>query len=140
MFWDSSALVPLVLKEARSRDLAERLSKDREPVTWWTTPIECRSALHRRDREGLLPKGTLARALEILDAILMDMDVVVPTEPVRQRACRALSVHPLRVADALQLAAALAWCEDKPAGELLVTLDERLRDAAQREGFVTVPE
>ena len=91
------------------------------------------------DREGLLPKGMLASALDSLDAVLMDMDVVVPTEPVRQRAYRAHSVHALRAADALQLAAALAWCEDKPAGERLVTLDERLRTAAKREGFLTVP-
>jgi hypothetical protein len=46
----------------------------------------------------------------------------------------------LRAADALQLAAALIWCEEQPAGEVFVCLDDRLREAARREGFTLVPE
>jgi hypothetical protein len=48
-------------------------------------------------------------------------------------------VHPLRAADALQLAAALVWVEEQPHGEGFVSLDGRLRDAAAREGFTLVP-
>jgi hypothetical protein len=47
---------------------------------------------------------------------------------------RLLRVHPLRAAGALQLAAALEWAGAPPDGEL-VTFDERLREAAVREGF-----
>jgi len=53
----------------------------------------------------------------------------------RERAGRALAAHPLRAAGALQLAAALVWTGEAAAGEAFVRLDERLRDAARREGF-----
>jgi hypothetical protein len=48
-------------------------------------------------------------------------------------------MHPLRAADALQLAAALIWVEEQPHGESFVSLDPRLRDSAAREGFTLVP-
>jgi hypothetical protein len=51
-----------------------------------------------------------------------------------------LAAHPLRAADALQLAAALVWTGEAAAGEAFVCLDERLRDAARREGFEVLPE
>jgi hypothetical protein len=57
-------------------------------------------------------------------------------------ACRQLlhqAVHALRVADALQLAAAPTW-EPQPARTAeLGCLDGRLRDAAAREGFALAP-
>jgi hypothetical protein len=45
----------------------------------------------------------------------------------------------LRATDALQLAAALVWCDETPRGEPFVCLDERLGDAARREGFRLLP-
>jgi len=46
----------------------------------------------------------------------------------------------LRVADALQLAAALVSSEVTPRGDGFVTLDDRLRTAARAEGFAVLPE
>jgi hypothetical protein len=45
-------------------------------------------------------------------------------------------VHPLRAADALQLAAAVIAAERRPASLEVVTLDDRLASAARKEGFV----
>jgi hypothetical protein len=56
------------------------------------------------------------------------------------KALRLLGVHPLRAADALQLAAALILVRDDPAGRAFVCLDERLREAALLEGFRVLPE
>jgi len=64
---------------------------------------------------------------------------VTPLEAVRTRAMRLLSAHPLRTADAMQLAASLIWCEEQPASETFVCLEHRLRDAARREGFALLP-
>jgi predicted nucleic acid-binding protein len=66
------------------------------------------------------------------------MDVVAPTLRLREAAGRALAAHPLRAADALQLAAALVWSHEG-SGEAFVCLDDRLRDAARREGFEVLP-
>ena len=48
-------------------------------------------------------------------------------------------VHPLRAADALQLAAALLWTEGAAMGSQFVCLDQNLREAAVREGFTVLP-
>ncbi len=51
---------------------------------------------------------------------------------------RFLRVHPLRAADALQLAAAFIAAERRPSSLELITLDDRLAAAARKEGFVLV--
>lgn len=140
MFWDSSAIVPLILSELRSADLTERLAGDDAVAIWWGTPSECLSAIHGRHRQTPATQATLAGAFDRLRAIVDFADVVAPGDDVQRRAGRLLAVHPLRAADALQLAAALTWCEEQPYGERLVSLDERLRDAARREGFVVQPD
>ena len=47
--------------------------------------------------------------------------------------------HPLRAADALQLAAALHWCQRRTTDRELATFDIRLRDASRKEGFTILP-
>ena len=44
-------------------------------------------------------------------------------------------MHPLKTADALQLAAAVAVAEDEPGLLGFVSFDARLNEAAGREGF-----
>jgi predicted nucleic acid-binding protein len=140
MFWDSSAVIPLLIAEARSAQMVALLASDRAPALWWVGPVECQSALHRRGREKVLSPAALADALARLDRLAEDVDVVAPTARLRERASRALAAHPLRAADALQLAAALVWADNSPAGEAFVCLDDRLREAAGREGFQVLPE
>ena len=139
MFWDSSALVPLLLLEARSAALTAQLAADKDPTIWWATPLECQAAIHRRHRETPLAPAALTQAADRLRALVELVDTVSPTDEVRRRAARLVAVHPLRAADALQLAAALIWCEEQPHGEGFVSLDSRLRDAARSEGFDVAP-
>lgn len=139
MFWDSSAIVPLLAAEASSAAASALLVEDREITMWWATPLECQSALYRRHRDAPLAAAVMAGAIERLRAIVEHADTVSPTDEVRRRAGRLVSVHALRAADALQLAAALIWCEEQPHGEVFVCLDARLRDAAHREGFDVRP-
>jgi Predicted nucleic acid-binding protein, contains PIN domain len=139
MFWDSSALVPIFLKEERSGELTGLLASDPQPLVWWATPVECHSAFQRRHRRATIPPATLQEALGRFDEIGRARGQVSPDEPVRRRAIRLLAVHGLRAADALQLAAALFWCEESPEGQQFVCLDDRLRDAARAEGFDVRP-
>jgi hypothetical protein len=140
MFWDSSAVVPLVIAEPRSPEMIALLRTDRAPAMWWGSPVECQSALQRRRRDETLSKAALAESLARLERLAEDIDMVAPTTRVRERAGRALAAHPVRAADALQLAAALVWSDETPAGEAFVCLDERLRRAARQEGFEVLPE
>ncbi len=104
-----------------------------------SNPVECQSAIYRRHREIPLPAPALRQALDRLHAFAEDADTVAATEQVRRRAGRLLATHPIRAADALQLAAALIWCEEEPTAETFVCLDDRLSDAALREGFSLLP-
>jgi hypothetical protein len=60
---------------------------------------------------------------------------VYDLDAAKVRAHRLLEAHPLRAADALQLAAALIGVFDRPAGFDFVTFDGILGAAAEREGF-----
>ena len=138
-FWDSSAIIPLCLKESTSEAVKGLLKSEEDMVVWWTTRIECLSALSRRQREKTLSSGDSLKAKDILSALAEAWSEVQPTEIIRQRAERLLSIHPLRAADALQLAAALIWAQENPHGLGLVCLDHNLREAALREGFSVLP-
>ena len=63
---------------------------------------------------------------------------IEPSERVRDTAIRFLRVHPLRAAGALQLAAAFVAADHHPASLQFVTFDNRLAEAAQKEGFSLV--
>jgi hypothetical protein len=63
---------------------------------------------------------------------------VQPTDAQRDEAERLLAVHPLRPADALQLAAALTWCGHKARGRCFSGADGDLTRAAESEGFIVV--
>ena len=91
MFWDSSALVPLLLPETRSRALVDLFAGDREVAIWWATPLECQSAIFRRHRERPLDSAQLNAARDRLRAIVDHADVVAPSDDVR-RACEGAKV------------------------------------------------
>lgn len=134
-FWDSSAILPLLVPERRTEALEAIVREDPAMVAWWSTPVECRSALARLERDGRLTRRGASQAERALDAAVRQWVEIPPTTPVREQAYRMLRIHPLRAADALQLAAALVAAEFEPRALPFVTLDSRLADAAAKEGF-----
>lgn len=137
-FWDSSAVVPLLVAELSSAAVMREYELDPEVVAWWATEAECVSALARLERDGGLTTPSMGEGLRRLSALARSWCEVQPVTSVRTTAIRLLRVHPLRTADALQLGAAIVAAEDHPATLPLVTLDERLAQAAEREGFEVV--
>ena len=138
-FWDASVVIPLLVREPATSLMLTVLKDDRHMIVWWGTQIECVSALVRRGREGVLqPQGEL-EARTALDVLGSSWSEIQPTDRVRSTAERLLTVHPLRAADALQLASALIWSDDVSKRRVFVCLDDRLRDAARKEGFTVFP-
>jgi uncharacterized protein len=133
-YWDASALVPLVVAEASSEAL-RRLASGGDIVTWCLSSVEISSAIERCAREGALGAADRQAALDTLAELAGVWTEITAVAPVRERACRLLAVHRVRAADALQLAAALVAAGDRPAGHDFVCADERLAEAAGREGF-----
>ncbi len=139
-FWDSSAVIPLLIREPKTRVATALLRKDRDCWVWWATRTECLSGLHRRMRTGELDAAQFAVAAQRLLRFDEAAEAVLPSEAIRSRADRLLGIHPLRAADAFQLAALLAASEERPADLPFVTLDDRLADAARKEGFPVLPD
>ncbi|MCC7040200.1 MAG: type II toxin-antitoxin system VapC family toxin [Burkholderiales bacterium] len=134
-FWDASAIVPLLVEEMRTAMTAALFEEDREFALWWATPVECASALTRLVREKRLDEADLDVAFARLDAIVECGVMIEATQAVRAEARRLVRVHPLRAADALQLAAAIQLRGVPTFQPQFVTYDARLALAARREGF-----
>lgn len=137
-FWDASAIVPLLVSETSSRALQPLTKRDPTMLVWWASEVECASALAWIERDGALDPRDVAQVFGRLRQLSRAWHEIEPSDLIRQAAVRFLRVHPLRAADALQLAAADAAAEHRPASLDIVTLDERLALAASKEGFSVV--
>jgi uncharacterized protein len=137
-FWDSSAVVPLLVAEPTTAGLMEVLAADRHMHVWWATEVECASTLARLEREGA-DSAVIETALSRLTGLREDWNEIAAVSAVRAAARRLLRLHPLRAADALQLAAAFALADGDPGSVIFISLDDRLRRAARLEGFPLLP-
>ncbi len=134
-YWDSSAIMPLLAMEPSTEGRRLHLQEDPVILTWWGSRIECASALSRLLREQRIGEQDYEQVLGDLEVLSAGWVEVQPTEKVRQRALRLLRLHPLRAADALQLAAALVGSGENPLALPFVSGDPRLNEAARKEGF-----
>ncbi len=134
-FWDSSAVVTLLVEQSMTKPLTALLQSDSFCIVWWGTQIECVSAISRLEREGKLTSDSAADAITRLYTLSDVWSEVQPTPFIKETAIRFLRVHALRSADALQLAAAFIASENHPSSLDFVSLDNRLCRAAQKEGF-----
>lgn len=137
-FWDSSAIVPLLVEEPATSSVLAVYKEDPLVFVWWGTEVECVSALARLERQGSMSPISVTSALQRLRALKSRWQEVQPVEDLKETAKRLLRVHNLRAADSLQLAAAIVASEHRPSSVDFVCLDERLTATAQREGFNVV--
>lgn len=139
-FWDTSAIVPLLIPEARTSAVDAVFGADRALAVWWATEVECMSAIARQERREDLSAENAQAGLEVLVDLARDWIEMQPNASLRRTAGRLVRTHDLRAGDAFQLAAAVETAEGDPRALPFVTLDLRLADAARREGFsVIVP-
>jgi uncharacterized protein len=133
-FCDSSALVPLFVGQ-RGSNLARSALKAGSAAIWWGTPVEITAALARLLREGVINAQGFENNVNRLAVARQTWNEVLPSERVRDVAQALVQRHPLRAADAFQLAAALEWAKQHPRGRRFICFDRRLAEAARAEGF-----
>ena len=138
-FWDTSAIVPLLIEEPSSNQVVALLRDDADQLVWAFTEVEIASAFARRQREAAFDDASWQAILAELRALQERWQEIAAFEQVRARAIRVLQVHPLGAADSLRLAAALVASDERPEGFPFVCLDVRLGEAARREGFAVSP-
>lgn len=139
-FWDTSALVPLFIGGSDS-DRMFSLYKDAVTANfaWSFTEVEVGSVFGRLLRMGSLLPTEVASAEKFWIEIASGLQIVTRYDDVKKRAIRLLRVHPLKAADAMQLAAALVVTDENPDAMDFVTLDARLKTCAANEGFHVLP-
>jgi predicted nucleic acid-binding protein len=136
-FWDSSALVLLCVQQ-QATHIAETLSRKYEVVVWWAAPVEICSAFSRLARMGQLSVAGQVQAREVLHRLRVKWREIAPAARVRDHAEQLLDRFPLKAADALQLAAAMAWCGGRPRSRVFLSGDAQLLEAASQLGFRAV--
>jgi predicted nucleic acid-binding protein len=104
-------------------------------VVWWATPVEVASALRRLVRMKQLTPDEWVTSQRLALDLAESWQIVQPSNALRARATQLVERYDLKAADALQLAAALDWCENVPRGEIFLTADQKLREAAVLSGF-----
>ena len=137
-FWDSSSILPLLVREDNSRTVRALLAEMPEMAIWWGTSVECVSALARKEREGHLSLEQFAVAQQNLATVEDNAVCIDPSLRVRRVAHKLLRRYPLRAADSLQLAAACVLAGEFTMEYGFVCNDERLITAASKEGFSVV--
>jgi uncharacterized protein len=133
-FWDTSALVPLCVRQSNTPH-AMALYKRYQAVVWWATSVEIASALARLVRMQLLAPADWAKARHLASRLADTWSVIQPFDVIRTKATKIIERYDLRAAGALQMAAALEWCQDTPRGRVLLMGDDRLLQAATLVGF-----
>jgi predicted nucleic acid-binding protein len=133
-FWDTSALVPLCVRQSITPRTID-LYKIHDAVVWWAAPVEIASALARLVRMQQLDSSDWTKARKLARRLADSWSVIQPSDALRARSVQLVERYDLRAADSFQLAAALEWCEDAPQGRVFLTTDKKLRDAALLSGF-----
>lgn len=136
VYFDTSAIIPLVVDEPGSA-LCERFWNDAtEAVSSRLLHVEARAALAQARRLGRLTRAGYARSVESLDAITGEVAIVEVTEALVRTAGQLAEDQGLRGYDAVHLAAALAVAD---ADTVFLSGDRELLAAAARVGLAVAP-
>lgn len=138
-FWDTSAIVPLCCQQGSSAQFRHLRRQMPDVAAWWGASVEARSALARLLREGKLTAKGLQQAIARLEAQRTAWPEILPSEKIRILAEAMPGQYGLRALDAFQLAAALAWCRERPRGRVFVCGDILLAQVAAQAGFTVEP-
>ncbi len=138
-FWDSSALVPLCVRQTASQSFRQLWRQSSRVIVWSGATVEIRSALARLHRENETDAKGLQFAINRLEAMRRGWREIITGDKLHSIAAELPDTYSLRALDSFQLAAALVWCREKPKGRLFICDDARLSEAAQKVGFTIKP-
>lgn len=140
-YLDTSALLKLYIEEDGTDRVTHVVedAEDGQVVILDLAPVEARSAIRRRQREGDIDGADADRVLRRIEDDASSLFLVQPsTSAVMEEAARLIERHPLRAYDALQLAGCLVVRQGMPGPVTFVCADGRLCEAAANEGLTTL--
>ena len=95
-FFDTSALVPLIVAQPSGQEARKAYRKFARQVVAWTTPIEAAGAMYRSVRLGALSEANARRALGRLSQLEKRWTEILATESVRALSINLLANYSLR--------------------------------------------
>lgn len=141
VYLDTSALIKLYIEEVGTERVVG-VTDDFDGVQVIIldiTPLEARSAVRRRQREGDISGADADRTLDRIEDDTSSSFLIQPsTSAVIEEAARLIDRHPLRAYDALQLAGCLVTRDSVPGPLTFVCADVRLCGAAGEEGLTVL--
>ncbi|MGI8873265.1 MAG: type II toxin-antitoxin system VapC family toxin [Egibacteraceae bacterium] len=134
-YFDSSALVKLVVEEVGSDDAAELWDAADAALSSRVAYAEVRAALAAAHRDHRLTDDHLVEARQLWEAFWGSLRIVEVDADLGQRAGELAQEHALSGFDAIHLASVLLLAADEP---VVATWDARLHTAAQTIGLATL--
>lgn len=102
IYWDTSAIIPLIIDESTSIKCNEVLANYPDHVTSFLTEVECHSAINRRIREGSISTNMFPNIISALDKILGSMTIVNMSPVITEESKRFLSSYNIRAFVSIQ--------------------------------------
>jgi uncharacterized protein len=134
-YWDTSALIPLLVQEPTSEACRRLWDATSSPVSTRLLHVESAAALHQAHRLGRIDPAQLKRLLADLGSYWEGFNVVELDGLLARSAAKLAGKYALRGYDAVHCAAGLAIAADPIA--VLVSGDARLLAAWRSEGAAT---
>jgi predicted nucleic acid-binding protein len=133
-YGDTSAVIKLYRAEAGTDAVRTLVDDDERWAISVLTGAEVRAALARDVRVGALSPERMHAYVEDFEALTAPWLTLELSRPIAQRVTALCVTHPLRAADAVHLATALALA-DRGLTVTFVCSDRALLDAAAAEGL-----
>jgi predicted nucleic acid-binding protein len=133
-YFDTSAIVPLIIEEATSETCRRLWNEATRVASVRLLYPETRAALARAERMGRLTSRQLASAVDDLEAVIAELDVIEVSSDIAHAGGELAQRFGLRGYDAVHLAAGLAMNDDEV---VFVTGDHDLAAAARAAGMAT---
>lgn len=135
-YFDTSAVVPLLILESGSREAGRLWDEAVRIVSVSVTLAEGRAALAQAARLGRLSEADYDYAKQQFTVLAEQIDFVETTRPILAAAGDVAEHYQLRAYDAVHLAAALRVADDD---FVLVAGDRTLLRAARNAGLAVAP-
>lgn len=135
-YFDTSALVSIVLNETGAGRCSEIWERTSRAYSTRLLYVEANSAVHRAGREGRISEFEHRRALQRLEELWGDVEVIELDENLMLLAATAAGAESLRGYDAVHCAAGLLIAASDDA--VVVSGDRKLLDAWSNNGATVV--
>jgi predicted nucleic acid-binding protein len=140
LYLDASAIVKNYIQEPHTADVRALLADEDTVGTGLLCRAEVAAAFAKAARMQYISLSTAQRALEAFSEDWKTLIRLFPTEELIEQAAQFAMTHDLRGYDAVHLATALAWEQQREKSVTLATFDRQLWNTGNAIGLKVWPQ